>query len=96
MKPLSEYTRSALELSEKTTEKLRRSTHAALAKTEKIRRPSTGIDKKGTAAGGLVSIGLLLGGGVWLFWGKTLWALGTIAVGVISFLSNRSHHKRIK
>lgn len=47
MKPLSEYTRSALELSEKTTEKLRRSTHAALAKTEKIRRPSTGIDKKG-------------------------------------------------
>lgn len=46
MKPLSEYTRSALELSEKTTEKLRRSTHAALAKTEKIRRPSTGIDKK--------------------------------------------------
>ena len=31
MKPLSEYTRSALELSEKTTEKLRRSTHAALA-----------------------------------------------------------------
>ena len=47
MKPLSEYTRSALELSEKTTEKLRRSTHAALAKTEKIRRPSAGVDKKG-------------------------------------------------
>lgn len=76
MKPLSEYTRSALELSEKTTEKLRRSTHAALAKTEKIRRPSTGIDKKGTAAGGLVSIGLILGGGVLAFLGKNAVGLG--------------------
>lgn len=47
MKPLSEYTRSALELSEKTTEKLRRSTHAALAKTEKYADHQPESIKKG-------------------------------------------------
>ena len=70
MKPLSEYTRSALELSENDNRETKEINTRCSGENGKIRRPSAGVDKKGTAAGGLVSIGLILGGGVWLFWEK--------------------------
>lgn len=94
-KPL-ELTRSALAKSQRATDKSMELTHSIIVKSIKLRTPSAKIDKIGTAVSGFVSVGCVGVGVVQIFLGKSLWAVGTLSLGVIALISNRIHYHQIK
>ncbi|MDO4273265.1 MAG: hypothetical protein Q4D16_06330 [Eubacteriales bacterium] len=96
MKGPLKYTHSALGLSGNATEKIMSSTRSVIEKSKKLRKPSSRVDKIGTAVSGLASISLIVVAIVQLFGEKPLWAVGTLSVGAVSLVSNRIHHNRIK
>lgn len=88
---LSEATRKAIEIPLEFTQTL-------LEKTEKVKMPSSKIDKIGRTIGACIGIGLLLTAAVQLFAGNIPWAIGTASIGGATIISNLiySHRKNKK
>ncbi len=71
-------------------------TNSVREKTKSLRDPSPKIDRLGTALGSCVGVGLVLTGVIQGSSGKPLWALGTMAAGAVTIISNHCHSKKIK
>lgn len=96
MKQPLDYTRLALEKSQKATDKSMELTHSMIEKSKKLRTPSKKVDKIGTTISGFVSTGCIGAGVVQIFLGNPLWAIGTVTIGTIALISNRFHYHKIK
>lgn len=63
-------------------------TRSVVEQSKRLRTPSPGVAKIGTAIGGCVGGGLLLTGTVQLLTGRPLWALGSLSAGTVTVISN--------
>lgn len=85
-----------LEATRKATEASLEFTRSVVEQSKKLRTPSPAVNKIGTTIGGYVGGGLLLMGVVWLFTGRSLWALGTVSAGAVTVISNLICYHRNK